>query len=121
MKTLETLEHPATSENTRKILAKDGFECALLTLAPEESVTITDHETAEEHLLFVVDGDVAVRRGEIHTLLNKDAALLLPRGEGCTLKAGAAPAKVLRVAVPPASCRRAGAAYGGIARQPPRM
>lgn len=102
MKTLTTLEHPPRHQNTKKILAKNGFEGALLTLAPGETATIPDRETAEEHLLFVVDGEPALRRGEIHTLLNKDAALLLPAGEACALTAGAGgPAKVLHVAVPP--------------------
>ncbi len=102
MNTLTTLEHPTQSENTRKILAQDGFECALLSLAPGERVSIPDRETAEVHLLFVVDGEVTVRRGEIHTVLSKDAAWLLPQGEDCTVAAGAGVrAKVLRVAVPP--------------------
>ena len=102
MKTLTTLEHPSRHENTKKILAKNGFEGALLTLAPAETTTIPDRETAEEHLLFVVDGEVTVRRGEIHTLLSKDAALLLSGGEDGTLQAGAGgPAKVLHVTVPP--------------------
>jgi len=103
MKTLTTLEHPAVAATSQTLLSKHGFACVLTTLQPSEGATAIDAaQGGEEHLLFVVDGEVSVRTGEITTLLKKEEAFLLPKEQTCSVSAfGQRPAKVLRVDVPP--------------------
>lgn len=103
MKTLTTLDHPAVTATSQTLLSKHGFVCALMTLEPSDGATaINGAQSGEEHLLFVVDGEVSVRSGEITTLLKKDEAFLLPKEETCFVSAfGPRPAKLLRVDVPP--------------------
>lgn len=102
MNNLTTLQPPAAAANSRNILAKNGFACALVTIEPGEQLSIEHSPSGEEHLLFVVEGEVTIRSGEINTMLNKNEAHLLPKAEDCTIEASAEkPAKLLRVDVPP--------------------
>lgn len=99
---LTTLEPPTPSASTRKILSKEGFNCSLITLSPGDDTARVEAAQLDEHILFVVDGQVTVRAGDVNTILNQDDALLIPKGRAHTIVAQpAGRAKVLRVEVPP--------------------
>ena len=99
---ITTLEPPSPSALTKNILSKDGFNCSLIELAPGNQTKIADPSSLEEHILFVLDGVVTVRLGEINTILSKDEALLLPRGSEHSITAHASnAARLLRVEIPP--------------------
>lgn len=99
---ITTLDPVATASNTKTILAKNGFDCALLTIAPGEEVAQLEVKTTDEQLLFVVEGEITVRAGAVNTILEQDKALLVPRNESHTLVAHSnRPAKILRVIIPP--------------------
>lgn len=99
---LTTLDPVTTPTNTKTILAKDGFQCGLIMLAPGDETPLREAHNVEEHILFVVDGEATVRFGDVNTMLNKDEALLIPKGKAHLIAAGASGwAKLLRVDVPP--------------------
>lgn len=99
---ITTLDPVTTATVTKTILAKDGFTCALLTLAPGEATPRYESNQVEEHLLFVVEGAATVRFGEMNALLGKDQALLIRSGEAYTIAAQSnGRTKILRVDVPP--------------------
>ena len=94
--------NPATSPTTKTILAKEGFQCSVTMLAPGDKTPLRDAHEVEEHIVFVIEGQVTVRFGDINTMLNKDEALLIPKGREHLFAAGANSwAKILRVDVPP--------------------
>lgn len=91
-----------TRTNAKTILAKEGFQCSLVTLAPGDEATLCEAHNVEEHILFVIDGEATVRFGDINTMLKKDEALLIPKGKSHLIAAGKGSwAKLLRVGVPP--------------------
>lgn len=99
---IKTLDPVMSSIITKSILAQDGFECAITTLAPGDETPLREAHNVETHLLFVLDGEVTVRFGEINTVLKKDEALLVSKGQAHLITAGATGwAKLLRVDVPP--------------------
>lgn len=99
---ITTLETVTTPINLKTILAKDGFKCSLLTLAPGDETPRREAQEVEDHILFVIDGDVTVRFGDVNTMLAKDGALLIPKGKPHLIAAGAGGwAKLLRVDIPP--------------------
>ena len=99
---ITTLDPVTSSLNTKTILAQEGFTCSLLTLAPGDETPRHDTNHVEEHLLFVIEGEVTVRTGEVNTLLHKDQALLIPKGQVHVIAAHPGNwAKLLRVDVPP--------------------
>lgn len=88
--------------DAQSILAQDGFACSLLTLAPGEETSLHESASDGKHLLFVVDGAVTVQRGEVNTILRKDQALLIPKGDEPVVAARPeGEAKVLQVDIPP--------------------
>ena len=99
---LTTLDPVTSATNVKSILAKDGFQCSLIMLAPGEETPLRESHDVEEHILFVVDGEATVRFDDINTLLNKDEALLIPKGKAHSIVTrGGGWAKILRVDVPP--------------------
>ena len=99
---LTTLDPVTTSFTTKTILAKEGFACSLLALAPGEETPRRDADQIEDHLLFVIEGEATVRYGDVNTMLGKDQALLIRKGEEHVI--GASPGgwtKILRVDIPP--------------------
>lgn len=101
MKPLVTLEPPLHSSPVQTILSTEGFTGQLLAFAPGEERSF-DLSAANQNIVFVVDGEVTIRAGEINTILDRDRATLLPKGGDCVVVASkGAPAKVLRLEVPP--------------------
>ena len=93
---------PVTPINAKTILAQEGFACSVLTLAPGDETPLREARDVERHLLFVVEGDITVRFDDVNTILNKDAALLIPKGRAHLIAGGKTGwSKVLRVDVPP--------------------
>jgi quercetin dioxygenase-like cupin family protein len=87
---------------TKSVLAKDGFECTVTTLAPGDETPLREAHNVETHILFILDGKVTVRFGEINTMLKKDEALLVSKGRAHLIAASPDGwAKILRVDVPP--------------------
>jgi quercetin dioxygenase-like cupin family protein len=71
-------------------------------LAPGDERPSREADQIEEHLLYVVDGSATIRFDDLNTILNKDEALLIPRGKQHVIAAHpGAWAKLLRVDVPP--------------------
>lgn len=98
---LTTLD-PSTSVSPQTILAKEGFHCSLLFLQPGDSTPLQPAPAGEEHLLFVVDGEVTVSSEAVNTIVRQDNALLIPRDREHVVEANlGVPAKILRVDVPP--------------------
>lgn len=99
---ITTLDPVTTHLQAKTLLAKSGFTCSLLTLAPGDETPRRGADETGEHLLFVVEGEATVRKGGVNTILARDQALLILAGEEHVV---AAPAwggtKILRVEVPP--------------------
>lgn len=99
---LTTLDPVSSSISSQTILAKEGFHCSLLYLQPDDTTPLQPSHAVEEHLLFVVDGEVTVSSGPVNTIVRKDSALLIPKGHEHIVEANlGVPAKILRVDVPP--------------------
>jgi mannose-6-phosphate isomerase-like protein (cupin superfamily) len=97
-----TLDPATTPISAKTILAKDGFQCSLITLAPGDETPLRESHDVEEHILFVIDGEATVRFGDVNTIVSRDQALLIPKGKTHLIAAGAKGwAKLLRVDVPP--------------------
>jgi mannose-6-phosphate isomerase-like protein (cupin superfamily) len=98
---ITTLNPPVPSGLTKKILSKHGFNCSLIILNRDEETARADSANIAEHIVFVVEGEATVRFGDVNTIVNKDEALLIPKGKEYALVALHGWAKVLRVEVPP--------------------
>ena len=99
---ITTLDPVTSAANTKSILSKDGFTCSILMLEPGNETPKREASNVEEHILFVVDGDVTVRFDDVNTMLGKDEALLIPKGREHVIAAHpGAWAKILRIDVPP--------------------
>lgn len=99
---ITALDPITTLTNTKAILAKDGFQCSLIMLAPGDETPLRGSHEVEEHVLFVIEGEATVRFGDVNTMLAKDGSLLIPKGKSHLIAAGASGwAKLLRVDVPP--------------------
>jgi len=99
---ITTLDPVTTPLNAKTILAKEGYTCSLLTLAPGEETPRHDPPQIEEHLLFVVEGEATIGFGEVNTILGKDQALLVRKGEDHVINAHPVTgAKILRIDIPP--------------------
>jgi mannose-6-phosphate isomerase-like protein (cupin superfamily) len=99
---LTTLPPSARAVHTKNILSKDGFTCSLITVEPRHEAPQREAGQGDEYILFVVDGEVTVGFEDVNTILSKDEAMLIPQGKEHVIVAqGDAPAKLLRVEVPP--------------------
>ena len=99
---LTTLDPITSPSNIKSILAKDGFHCSIITLAPGDATPLREAHDVEENVLFVIEGEAAVRFGDLTTMLKKDEALLVHKGQAHLIAAGPNSwAKILRVDVPP--------------------
>jgi mannose-6-phosphate isomerase-like protein (cupin superfamily) len=99
---ITTLDPIASPVHLDTILAQDGYTCSLLTLEPGSETPQRAAHDVQEHLLFVVDGEVTVRFGDVNTILNKDQALLVPQGRPHAIAGSeGGPAKLLRIDIPP--------------------
>jgi len=97
-----TLDPTISPILTKTVLAKDGFQCAVLTLPPGAETPLRESTDVAEHLLYAVAGEATVRCGDLNLMLNQDDALLIPQGQAHRIVAGAqSGAKILRVDVPP--------------------
>lgn len=99
---ITALDPVTTPLNTRTILAKEGYTCTLLTLAPGEETALRATNQSEDHLLFVIEGSVTLRAGEVNTILGKDQAVPLRKGDETVVVAQPDGwTKLLRIDIPP--------------------
>lgn len=99
---LTTLDSVTPPLNLKTLLAKDGFTCSLLMLAPGDETPRRESNHVEEHIVFVIEGEATVRFEDVNTILGKDEALLIPKGKAHLIAASPGGwAKILRVDVPP--------------------
>lgn len=99
---ITTLDPATASLHTTTILAREGFTCSLLTLAPGDETPRREAHQIEEHILFVIEGGATVRYGDTNTILGKDQALLIRKGEQHVIAAQPGGwTKLLRVDIPP--------------------
>lgn len=102
MNSLTTLERPAHPINLAPVLNRHGFTCTLVTFQPGTEAVLPDSHSSDAQLLFVVDGDIAVRLEGITTIVNRGDAHLIEPGTAPTVSARPGhPARVLRVEIPP--------------------
>lgn len=90
----------------KSILAKDGFHCSIITLSPGDKTPQHEAQDVEENVLFAIEGEATVRFGDLNTMLKKDDALLVRKGQAHVI--AACPdswARILRVDVPPRQVR----------------
>lgn len=83
---------------SRTILSEERLNGSLLLLESGQEITLGDTSATQEHVLFVADGSITIRIGELSHVLNKDQAMFLAPGKTATLR-NSAPgwAKVLRL------------------------
>ena len=99
---ITTLDPVNTSLNIKTILAQEGFTCSLLTLAPGDETPRRESNQSDDHILFVIEGEATVRFQEVNTMLAKDRALLVRKGEDYIISGNPVGwTKILRVDVPP--------------------
>ena len=99
---LTTLDRSSSSSHIKTVLSKDGYTGSLLIMTPGDQTSGSDAEKANDHILYIVEGQATVRTGEVTTLLAKDQALLISKGNAHVIAAGAdGYAKLLRIEVPP--------------------
>jgi mannose-6-phosphate isomerase-like protein (cupin superfamily) len=99
---ITTLDPVTPSLHSRTILAREGYTCSLLTLAPGDETPRREANEVEEHLLFVVEGEVTIRFAELNTIVGQDQALLVRKGEGHVIAAQPGGwTKILRIDIPP--------------------
>ena len=99
---ITTLDPVSVPLNTKTILAREGFTCSLLTLAPGDEMPRREANQIEDHVLFVTEGEATVRLGDVNTILGKDQALLIRQGQEYAIAAHPGGwAKILRIDVPP--------------------
>ncbi len=87
------------------ILNKDGYACSLMTLNSSDELPLADRSNAKQnHIVFVIEGSLNVRMGEINVVLNKNEAVFVPSDEEAMIRnLQVARSKFLRtdVALPP--------------------
>ena len=98
---ITTLNPPVPSGLTKNILSKYGFSCSLIILNGDDETVRADSANMAEHIVFVVEGEATIRFGDVNTIVNRDEALLIPKGKEYTVVASQGWAKVLRIEVPP--------------------
>lgn len=82
----------------RTVLSGEGLDCTLLALAPAEQTAGPEPHADQDHVLFVIEGSVNVRVGELTFLVNHDEALHIAAGRPYTVAAVPSGwAKILRV------------------------
>lgn len=96
--TLDPIPPPAT----KSILAKNGYQCSVLTLAAGEEMPLRATPNVEEHILVVLEGEATLRFGLINTMLKPEEAVLIAKGQPHSIAASSSSgAKILQVDVPP--------------------
>jgi redox-sensitive bicupin YhaK (pirin superfamily) len=89
------------SHQSRTILNEERMNGSLMLLESGQEITLSDDSAPQEHVLFVADGSLTVRIGEISHVLNKDQAMHLDAGKTATLCNDTQGwAKVLRLDLP---------------------
>lgn len=87
--------------SAKNILSKNGYTCAIIAIERGEALELPVSSTGEDHLLFVLEGEVTVRNGDINTMLKQNEAHLLPKdSDSALVVTGGRSAKLLRVNVP---------------------
>lgn len=99
---ITTLDPVTAPLRTATILAREGFTCSLLTLAPGDETPRREADRIEEHILFVIEGGATVRYGDTNTILGKEQAVLIRKGEQHVVAAQpGGSTRILRVDIPP--------------------
>lgn len=86
------------SHPSRTILSEERMNGSLMLLESGQELSLDDTTSNQEHVLFVAEGSLTVRIGELSHVLNKDQAMHLPAGKSATLCNDTAGwAKILRL------------------------
>lgn len=102
MNSLQTLARPASLLAASTVLNRQGFTCTVLTFAPDSETRLPFSTSADDQLLYVLEGDIALHAEGITTIVNRGDAHLLAAGRTPVISACAnTPARVLRVEIPP--------------------
>ena len=100
--TITTLKPPTPTVHTKTILSKDDFNCSIVMLAPGDELPVRESSYVDNQIVFIVEGEATVRSGDVNTILNKDEAMLIPKGEEHVIVAHPDErTKLLVVKVPP--------------------
>lgn len=84
---LTSLPRPEpTGAHLDPLLDKDGYAGVLVTLSGDETLEFENALTRQDHLLFVVEGGLSVEMDGIVSLVNRQDALLVPRGRRVAIK-----------------------------------
>ena len=99
---ITTLDPRINSLSTKAILSDGRYYGTLLSLAPGDETPPLAANRESDLLLFIIDGEATVRRGEVNTVLSLDQALVLHHGEEAVVAASAnRNTKILRLEIPP--------------------
>lgn len=99
---LTTLPPYAGAPTSTTVLSQAGYHASLHSLPPGAELPPCPGDGANDHILFVVEGEARVRVGDVTTILAPEQALHLPSNKEHTIVAGSASAlKILCVDVPP--------------------
>jgi mannose-6-phosphate isomerase-like protein (cupin superfamily) len=79
---ITTLDPSPITTQTKTLLSQEGFTCSLILLAPGGETPRHEAEQADEHILYVAEGRVVIRFGDVNTILGKDQSLLVSKGRG---------------------------------------
>ena len=98
---LTTLDPVTSPSNIKSILAKEGFHCSIITLSTGDETPLREAQDVGEIVLFAIEGEATVRFGDLNTMLKKDEALLIHKGQARLIAAGPSSwARILRVDAP---------------------
>ena len=99
---ITTLPPVSKATVTKTIFANENFKCSLVSLAPGEEIPGRELNAREDQLLFVIEGEITVRLGEVNTILGRDQAVFIRQGPEYVITGPLEKwAKVLRVEIPP--------------------
>lgn len=99
---ITTLAPAPSTAQTKTILVKDQITGSLVWLESEDAILHGEARQVADHILYVAEGQVTVRIGDISTVLSQDQALFVPNRTAHTIAARpGVRAKLLRLEIPP--------------------
>lgn len=81
----ETMD-PVAFHQARTILSEERMNGSLLLLESGQELALGQDASLQEHVLFVADGSITIRIGELSHVLNKDQAMHIAAGKDASLR-----------------------------------
>ena len=98
---ITTLEPTPPAVTSQDVLKSDSYHGSILTLTPHGQIS-DETDAVNDRIYIVLDGTILVSTSGVNTYLNRDAALLVPKGKQHRLTAESDnPTRVLRLDIPP--------------------